>query len=48
VAVDAAGDLKAVIVATPDMTADYAFIIAVVDRAGVKSVHGTRLPDLLF
>ena len=43
VAVDAAGDLKPVLVATPDMTADYAFIIAVIDRAGVKSIQGVPI-----
>lgn len=42
--VDAGGDLKAVLVATPDMTADYAYIIALVDRAGVKSIEGRPLP----
>ena len=38
--VDEKGDLKTVVVATPDMTRDYAIVITQVERAGVKTVHG--------
>jgi hypothetical protein len=41
--VDAAGDLKTVVIATPDFMRDYAIVISQVERAGVKSVHGQTI-----
>jgi hypothetical protein len=38
--VDEKGDLKTVVIATPDITRDYAIVITQVERAGVKTVHG--------
>ena len=38
--VDAKGDLKTVVVATPDMTADYAVVVTLAERKGVKTVYG--------
>ena len=40
VQVDEKGDLKTVVVATPDFARDYAIVITQVERAGVKTVHG--------
>jgi hypothetical protein len=40
VQIDAKGDLKTVVVATPDMTADYAVVVTLAERTGVKTVHG--------
>jgi hypothetical protein len=39
VQVDEQGNLKTVVVATPDMTADYAFVITLAERKGVKTVN---------
>ncbi|MEO8679760.1 MAG: hypothetical protein ABI665_11980 [Vicinamibacterales bacterium] len=41
--VDDTGDLKTVVIATPDFARDYAFVITQVERAGVKSVHGQAI-----
>ena len=41
--VDAAGDLKTVVIATPDFARDYAIVITQVERAGVKTVHGQMI-----
>jgi hypothetical protein len=36
---DETGDLTTVVVATPDMTADYAFVVTLAERKGVKTVN---------
>ena len=38
--VDAKGDLTTVVVATPDMTSDYAVVVTLAERKGVRTVHG--------
>lgn len=38
--VDDKGDLKTIVVATPDFARDYAIVITKAERAGVKTVHG--------
>jgi hypothetical protein len=38
--IDAKGDLKTVVVATPDRTADHAVVVTQVERRGVKTVNG--------
>ena len=38
--VDANGNLTTVVVATPDMTADYAVVVTLAERKGVRTVHG--------
>jgi hypothetical protein len=40
VRVDDKGDLKTVVVATPDMTADDAFVMTLAERKGVRTIHG--------
>jgi hypothetical protein len=40
VQLDANGDLKTVVVATPDLRPDYAVVLTQVERAGVRTVHG--------
>jgi hypothetical protein len=40
VQIDAKGDLKTVVVATPDMTSDYAVVVTLAERTGVKTVYG--------
>jgi len=41
--VDEKGDLKTVVIATPDITRDYAIVITQVERSGVKTVHGQSI-----
>jgi hypothetical protein len=41
--VDEKGDLKTVVVATPDMTADHAVVITLAERKGVKTVRGQSI-----
>ena len=41
--VDTTGDLKTVVIATPDLARDYAIVITQVERQGVRSVHGQAI-----
>jgi len=41
--VDENGDLKTVVVATPDVTADYAVVITLAERKSVKTVRGQSI-----
>ena len=41
--VDTTGDLKTVVIATPDFARDYAIVITQVERQGVRSVHGQAI-----
>jgi hypothetical protein len=41
--VDATGDMKTVIMASPDMRGDVAFVITVAERKGAKTFHGAPI-----
>ena len=41
--VDEKGDPKTVVVATPDMTADYAIVITLTGRKSVKTIRGQSI-----
>ena len=38
--VDAAGEMKTVLIATPDIRTDVGYVITVTERRGAKTLHG--------